>query len=110
MAQYLISVLDDTAESGTPEEAAAIDVFNERLQADHHWVFAGGLASPSTATVVDGRGGEAVFTDGPYIESKEYIIGFWIIEASGLDAALRLAAEGSKHCNRRVELRPILAG
>jgi hypothetical protein len=63
---------------------------------------------PSTATVVDGRGGEPVFTDGPYLESKEYACGFWIIEAADLDVALRLAALGSKNCNRRVELRPVL--
>ena len=110
MAQYLISVLDDTTQSATAEEMAAIDAFNEQLQAESHWVFAGGLASPSTATVVDGRNGEALFTDGPYLESKEYVAGFWIIEAPHLDVALRLAALGSKHCNRRVELRPLLGG
>jgi len=111
MAQYLISVLNDTASpaTATAEEMAAIDVFNEQeLMAGGHWVFAGGLASPGTATVVDGRDGEAVFTDGPYLESKEHIIGFWIINASDLDVALRLAAMGSEHCNRRVELRPFL--
>ncbi len=108
MAQYLISVLHDTSDLATAEEMAAIDVFNEQLQADGHWVFAGGLAAPSTATVVDGRDGEAVYTDGPYVESKEWIIGFWIIEAADLDVALRLASLGSKNCNRRVELRPIL--
>jgi hypothetical protein len=108
MAQYLLSVLHDTNDLATAEEMAAIDAFNEKLQADGHWVFAGGLASPSTATVVDGRDEEPVFTDGPYVESKEYIIGFWIINAPDLDVALRLAAAGSKSCNRRVELRPIL--
>lgn len=107
MAQYLISVLDDSTNSGTEEEMAAIDTFNEKLQADGHWVFANGLAAPSTATVVDGRGEEAVFIDGPYLESKEYVAGFWIIEAPHLDVALRLAALGSKCCNRRVELRPL---
>ena len=60
--------------------------------------------------MVDGRDGEAVFTDGPYLESKEYIVGFWIIEAPDLDVALRLAAQGSKACNRRLELRPFLDG
>jgi hypothetical protein len=109
MAQYLVSVLDDQSRVATDEEMAAIDVFNEKLQADGHWVFAGGLASPSSATVVDGRDGEPVFTDGPYLESKEHIIGFWIIEAPHLDVALRLAALGSKSCNRKVELRPFLA-
>ena len=109
MAQYLMSVLFDSADLATAEEMAAIDVFNDQMQADGNWVFAGGLASPGTATVVDGRDGDAVFTDGPYLESKEHIVGFWIIEAPHLDAALRLAALGSKSCNRRVELRPILS-
>ena len=108
MAQYLMSVLHDTSALATAEEMAAIDVFNEQLIAEGHWVFAGGLASPGAATVVDGREGEPVFTDGPYLESKEYIVGFWIVEAPDLDVALRLASLGSKHCNRRVELRPFL--
>jgi hypothetical protein len=108
MAQYLFSVLDDTTGSATDEEMAAIGAFNRQLKADGHWVFAGGLGAPGTATVIDGRAGEPVFTDGPYLESKEYIAGFWIIEAPHLDLALRLAALASKHCNRRVELRPLL--
>jgi hypothetical protein len=87
---------------------AAIDVFNERIQAEGYWVFAGGLGSPGTATVVDNRDGAAVFTDGPFLESKEYLAGFWIIEAPDLDVALKLAAEGSKACNRKVEVRPLL--
>lgn len=109
MPQYLMSVLTSMRHSATDEEMAAIDVFNEQLQAGGHWVFAGGLGSPGTATVVDGRGGEAVLTDGPYLESKEFVGGFWIIEAPDLDVALRLAIQGSKHCNRKVELRPILS-
>ena len=108
MAQYLISVLNDSTELATEGEMEAIDVFNEGLLADGHWVFAGGLASPVAATVVDGRDGEPVVTDGPYLESKEHIAGFWIIEAADLDVALRLAGQGSKACNRRVEVRPIL--
>ncbi len=106
MAQYLISVLHDTTDLATGDEMAAIGVFNKQLKADGHWVFANGLAEPSTATVIDGREGEAVFTDGPYLESKEYVIGLWIIEAPHLDVALRLAAQGSRACRRRVELRP----
>ena len=106
--QYLVSVITDTAELATPDEMAAIDAFNEGLQAQGHWVFAGGLAAPSTATVIDNRGGEAVFTDGPFLESKEYLIGFWIMEAPDLDVALALAAEGSKACNRKIEVRPFL--
>jgi hypothetical protein len=106
--QYMVSVIDDTTGSATPTEEAAIDVFNERLATEGHWVFAGGLGSPSTATVIDNRGSETVFTDGPFLESKEYLAGFWIIEAPDLDVALKLAAEGSKACNRKVEVRPVL--
>ena len=106
--QYLVSVIDDRTGSATPTEMSAIDAFNDRLRAEGHWVFAGGLASPSTATVVDNRDGETVVTDGPFLESKEYLAGFWIIEAADLDVALKLAAEGSKHCNRKVEVRPFL--
>ena len=106
--EYLISVIDDATGPATAVEDAAIDVFNDRLRAGGHWVFAGGLASPSAATVIDNRGGEAMVTDGPFLESKEYLIGFWIIEAPDLDVALKLAADGSKACNRKVEVRPFL--
>jgi hypothetical protein len=107
--QYLVSVINDTADLATPDEMAAIDVFNDRLQAEGHWVFAGGLGSPSAATVVDNRGEEAMFTDGPFLESKEYLVGFWIMEAADLDVALKLAAEGSRACNRKIEVRPFLS-
>src|SRR6266513_379854 len=103
--QYLVSVIDDTAGLATPDEMAAIDAFNDRLMAEGHWVFAGGLAAPSSATVIDNRGEEAMFTDGPFLESKEYLAGFWIIEAADLDVALKLATEGSKACNRKIEVR-----
>ena len=104
--RYLVSVINDSDDLATPDEMAAIDVFNDRLQAEGHWVFAGGLGAPSTATVIDNRGEEAMFTDGPFLESKEYLAGFWIMEAPDLDVALKLAAEGSKACNRKVEVRP----
>jgi hypothetical protein len=104
---YLVSVIADGTESAIPGEMAAIDEFNDdRLKAEGYWVFAGGLAAPDTATVVDSRDGAAVVTDGPFLESKEYLAGFWIIEAPDLDVALKLAAEGSKACNRKIEVRP----
>lgn len=106
--QYLICVIDDTTGLATPSEMAAVDAFNDRLVAEGHWVFAGGLGAPTTATVIDNRGGAAVSLDGPFIESKEYVAGFWIIQAPDLDTALKLAAEGSNACNRKVEVRPFL--
>ena len=106
--QYLFSVIDDRTDSGTPDERAAISAFNERLQADGYWVFAGGLNSPASATVIDNRDGKAVMTDGPFVETKEHLAGFWVIEAPDLDVALKIAADGSKACNRKVEVRPFL--
>ena len=106
--KYLVSVIDDGTGLATPTEEADIDAFNDRLRAEGYCVFAGGLGSPDPATVIDNRGDEAVFTDGPFVESKEYLAGFWIIEAPDLDVALKLAADGSKACNRKIEVRPFL--
>ena len=106
--QYLLSVIHDSADLATSEEMAAIDVFNEQLKADGHWVFAGGLGGPDSATVVDNRGGESMVTDGPFVETKEYLAGFWILDAPDLDVAMELATEGSKACNRKIEVRPFL--
>ncbi|MBW8802356.1 MAG: hypothetical protein JF587_00610 [Catenulisporales bacterium] len=106
--QYMVSVITDKPGLATEQEDAAIDVFNDRLKAEGYWVFAGGLGGPDTATVIDSRGAETLVTDGPFLESKEYLIGFWIIEAPDLDVALALAAEGSKACNRKIEVRPFL--
>lgn len=104
--RYLVSVISNEPGRATPARMAEIDKFNDRLQAEGHWVFAAGLTPPSTATVVDNRGDEPIFTDGPFLESKEHMAGFWIIEAPDLDAVLELAADGSKACDARVEVRP----
>jgi hypothetical protein len=118
MARYLMSVFGPAEQQefyGYPsreameESMAETGAFNDRLQEEGHFVFADGLASATSATVVDGRGAEPVVTDGPYLESKEYLAGFWIIEAPDLDVALRLAAEGSKACRGKVEVRPFAA-
>lgn len=115
MTQYLLSVFGPAVQNEfgnysdreTMVKAMAdTDVFNERLHAQGHFVYANGLASAMTATVVDGQGDTPVFTNGPYLESVEYIGGFWIIEAADLDQALALAAEGSKACRGTVEVRP----
>ncbi|NNG19973.1 hypothetical protein HJ590_10370 [Naumannella sp. ID2617S] len=118
MTQYLISVIHEAGvqerEFGPyADEAAMMDAFrrtgefNDKLMKDNKWVFAGGLTAPSDATVVDGTGSDPVVTDGPFAESKEYLGGFWVIEADDLDEAIRLAAEGSNACGSAVEVRPL---
>jgi len=106
--KYLFSVIDDRTGSATGTEVAAIDAFNDRLRAEGHWVFAGGLERPGLATVIDNRGAEAVLTPGPFLESKDYLAGFWIIEAADTESALKLAVEASRHCHRRVEVRQFM--
>jgi hypothetical protein len=76
------------------------------LERTGHFVFADGLEPATTATTVDGQGEKPVFTDGPYLEAKEQLGGFWVVEAADLDEALALAAQGSKACRGKVEVRP----
>ena len=103
MSEYLLSVIhgdDNAVPEGTDfaDVVRDVDAFNAELQAQGAWVFAGGLHPISAATTVDGTGAEPVITDGPYAETKEYLGGFWVIQAADLDEALAWAAKGSKAC------------
>ncbi|MEQ6897968.1 YciI family protein [Microbacterium sp. KR10-403] len=104
--QYFVSVIDDESVSDNTDRRPAISAFNERLIAQGYWVFAGGLADTAAATVVDNRGEHPVITDGPFIESKEYLAGVWVWDVPDLDAAMALATEASKICDRKIEVRP----
>lgn len=112
MTQYMLSVhhdgpLEMPEPEALEERFAAVEVFNQKLQAEGAWVFAGGLMPRETATTVDATGdGEAIVADGPFAETKEYLGGFWVIEAPDLDAALAWAKEGSAACAGKVEVRP----
>lgn len=112
--QFLISVIDDgqalaagQAASASEAEMEAVHAFNRKLDAAGHRVFAGGLAAPDEASVVDNRGQDLVITSGTVSPSKEFVAGFWIFEAPDLDTAMELAAEGSMACNRKLEVRVI---
>jgi hypothetical protein len=104
--KFLISVIDDLANSGTPEEMVEIDKFNDHLRDNGHWFFAWGLQAPESATVIDNRGGANLSTGEPLFDAKENFSGLWIIEAADAQTAEKLAFEASKACNRKVELRP----
>ena len=90
--KFLIAVIDTQVNTGTPEESVTIDAFNEKLQANGHWIMGAGLDTAQILVTAEG----------------EYMSGFWIIEADSLEQAEALAAEGSVACNRKVELRPFL--
>lgn len=113
MPQYLLSVWhDDNYEMDfSSDEAqrsvAKVGAFNADLERAGAWLFGAGLYPASSATVLRPSGGEVAMTDGPYAETKEQVGGFWIIEASDLDAALEWAGRGAIACERPVEVRPV---
>lgn len=106
--RFLLSVIDSASRTGTTDEMAAIDIFNDKLQSNGHWIFACGVDSPKAAKLIDNRAGVAKVAEGSYIESDEFQSGFWIINAADHDEAIALALEGSMACNRKVEVRPLL--
>jgi len=105
--RFLISVIDDLSNSGTPAEMEAIDAFNDGLRENGQWIFAWGLQAPETATVIDNRNGANTETGKPLFDAKENFSGLWLIDAADAETAKKLAYEASKACNRKVELRPL---
>ena len=111
MSQYLLSVCmvdgqEPPSEEATSKMYADVGAVNEELKQAGAWVFANGLHDHSTATVVREEGGEVLLTDGPFVETKEYIAGLWIINAPDLDAALAWARKATVACGAPVEVRP----
>ncbi|HYK27988.1 MAG TPA: YciI family protein, partial [Streptosporangiaceae bacterium] len=92
MANYLLSVYQPDGPTPPPEVLAPImekvDAWAGELKSAGAWVFTGGLHPPSTATVVRQNQGEIVVTDGPFVEGKEHLGGFTVIDVPDLDVAL----------------------
>jgi hypothetical protein len=105
--KFLISVIDDLSNSGTPAEMEAINAFNDGLRENGQWIFAWGLQAPETATVIDNRNGANTETGKPLFDAKENFSGLWLIDAADAETAKKLAYDASKACNRKVELRPL---
>lgn len=115
MPRYLLSVYgpaergefgDYPSQEEMLQAFADTGAFNAELEESGHLVFVDGLAQATNATTVDAQGDRPVITDGPYLETKEYIGGFWVIEAVDLDEALALATKASQACRGAVEVRP----
>jgi hypothetical protein len=108
MKQYLLSVYHPETEP--PEDIDQImrdvEALNEELREAGAWVFAGGLHPSGTATVVRLEGDEVLTTDGPFVEGKEHVGGFWVIKAPDLDVALRWARKATRACRVPIEVRP----
>ena len=111
MTQYLLTLYqpdgipspDDVDLERIGRELGAL---NEEIRAAGAWVFAGGLHQPDTATVVRSRDDELQLTDGPYLEGREHVGGFSVVEAEDLDAALGWAGRIARATTLPIEVRP----
>jgi hypothetical protein len=112
MTHYLLAVYPPAEQEQTLGDDAMqqlfrdIDEFNARLQESGSFVFAGGMHPATTATVVREQGGRVVTTDGPFLEVKEHLGGFYVIQAADLDAALAWASQATVACQAPIEVRP----
>jgi len=111
MTQYLVAVEIPVDYAPSEAENALIqhdvDVLNEELKAAGAMVFGGGLGPVHTATVLRAQdNGEVLMTDGPFLETKEQIGGFWVIDAADLDAALAWGRKAAAACRVPIEVRP----
>jgi hypothetical protein len=110
MQAYLLSIYQP---DGPPPPDVDLEQVTEQLgwlnadiKAAGAWVFSGGLHAPSTATVMRVRDDEVVTTDGPYVEGKEHLGGFTIVDASDLDAALEWGRKLARATTLPIEVRP----
>jgi hypothetical protein len=111
MPQFLVAIqLPDNYDPSLEGEEMIRDIhaLNEELDAAGARLFAGGLGPASKAkTLRKQLDGEVVLTDGPYLEAKEHIGGFWIIKAADMDEALAWARKGVVACRVPVEVREV---
>jgi len=110
MSQFLVAIHHpDSYDPSLEGEAMAsdIDVLNEEMIAAGVRIFAGGLQPNSSARSLKAQpNGEVLTTDGPYLETKEHIGGFWILEAANMDEALAWGRKAVIACRAPVEVRP----
>ena len=117
MAQYLLSVHTGPDRGAKPAEPMAqeqmqqsqqqMQALEEEMKATGAWLFSGRLTEPDVATVVRvSAHGDALTTDGPFVESKEHLAGFYIINADDLDAALGWATRTAAIIGMAIEVRP----
>ena len=115
MKQYLLSVYQPDGPTPPPEVLDPImrdiNALTQEMKAAGAWVFSGGLHPASTATVVRVKDGDVLTTDGPYIEGKEHLGGFTIIQAPDLDAALEWGRKFARAIRALpIEVRPFQHG
>ncbi len=110
MMQYLVAIHHPDDYDPSVEDKAMsrdIDVLNEEMEAAGVRIFAGGLRPASNAKSLRAQpNGEVLVTDGPYLETKEHVGGFWMLEAADMDEALAWGRKAVVACRAPVEVRP----
>lgn len=109
MTQYLMSVWHPDGDAYAPDNVdeigADVDAFNRQITDAGQWIFGGGLQPAASASVARAEGDEMVVTDGPFVDTKDVMGGFWILEAKDLGEALELGRRAAKACHAPVEVR-----
>lgn len=112
MTKYLVAIYrPDDYDASLESEAMSreIDALNEEMEAAGARKFAFGLSPAGMARSLRAQAnGKLLVTDGPYVETKEHIGGFWVLEAADLDEALAWGRKAAVACRAPVEVRPIL--
>jgi hypothetical protein len=114
MPQYLVAIQHpDNYDPSLEGEAMIRDIsaLNEEMDTAGARFFAGGLEPAAKAKSLrkqPGGSGDVLITDGPYLETKEHIGGFWILECADMDEALAWARKAVVACRVPVEVRAFL--
>ena len=112
MPQYLVAIHHPDNYDPSLEDAAMMEdihALNNQMIAAGVRIFAGGLSPARDATSMRAQpGGEVLLTDGPYLEAKEHVGGFWILQTANLDEALAWGRKAAKACRAPVEVRAFL--
>lgn len=110
MTRYLLSVIEPDGPMPSPEFLEPIIQATEAVDGAMRdagiWVFSGGLHNPSTATVLRAKNGDVLTTDGPYVEGKEHLGGFTIIDVPDLDEAMSWGGKLAQATTLPIEVRP----
>ena len=112
MPKYLVAIHHPDGYDGSLEDEAMqrdIDALNEEMEAAGVRIFAGGLSAASSAKSLRTQpNGEVLIIDGPYLETKEHVGGFWLLEAADMDDALAWGRKATVACRAPVEVRAFL--
>ena len=112
MTNYLLSIYQPDGPPPAPEVMEPIlqrlAALNQEMKEAGAWVFTGPLHAPDTATVLRPLDRDVVITDGPYLEGKEHIGGFWVIAAADLDEALDWGGKAAAAVGLPIEVRPFV--